>query len=683
MALINVACILAGQGRRVLAIDLDLEAPGISYLLARERPRSKAAKGFVDLIYDLLRGGERSALLGVHGKRKLLTYTAELALPEKLQTAAGGTLRIMPAGQIDENYEERRQAIDIHRLYREKKGEPIILYLRSLIENSGEFDYVLIDSRTGFADEAGISVRELADHLVILHGLNHQNIEGTARFLERFRRRVKRAESMNVAFVASPIPLGEDDLCDERIRRAELRFRNALQRPVRLDLQIPYHPRLALDETPFIFRRTQGALHLSYSKIEARVREFNNDTVSEWSNRVRKFTQEDRPDEVIHAIERLSTLSLTDAQWLARRAAEEHKGQPSFLNYWEFWTSRFGRDKIALSAAVDHFKRLKQQDRVETLYAEMLRRAENRADVHTEIANYYWHDRRKLSRAHHLFKRAIRLSPNDARILCNFGDFLVAERQDLASALRFYRRAIKASPKYTRAYRQLASLLARRRRYAEAERQYRLALRIEPEEPWTNNALGWFLGEKGKLREAERLLRKAVELSKRNSGFYGTLANFLWLLAKKPREAKQVYQRVIAIDPSDANNAGNFAAFQLVHGAQREANKQIAEAWNLAYHGITQVAAEVAFYRALVLRSEEKDNAIALGYLKHMLKSGFERGWWRFDDVLQKFAGNLDRNEMIFYRALSQAILDQSKISRLERLEHWQIIKAKPLGRKI
>src|SRR5205807_859113 len=141
-------------------------------------------------------------------------------------------------------------------------------------------------------------------------------------------------------------------------------------------------------------------------------------TVSDWTNRARKFIQEDRADDVIHSIERLATLSLTEAKWLMRRAADEHKGKNSFLIYWDFWVSRFGRDKAALSSAIDHFKRLKRQDRVEKLYRELLRRSDAQGDTFDEAALYYWRDH-KLSRAHKLFKHAIRLSANDPRILCN------------------------------------------------------------------------------------------------------------------------------------------------------------------------------------------------------------------------------------------------------------------------
>ena len=42
MALINTAAILAGRGFRVLVIDLDLEAPGISYLTSTDSDPSQS-----------------------------------------------------------------------------------------------------------------------------------------------------------------------------------------------------------------------------------------------------------------------------------------------------------------------------------------------------------------------------------------------------------------------------------------------------------------------------------------------------------------------------------------------------------------------------------------------------------------------------------------------------------------
>ena len=686
MALINSACLLAGHGRRVLAIDLDLEAPGISYLLQREKPDAKPTKGFVDFIYDLLSQGEKSPLVLAGKQKAFLKYTSELHLPESLQRKPGGVLRIMPAGRIDSGYEKRRQAIDIHRLYLEQKGEPIIRHLRNLIIESGQFDYVLIDSRTGFADEAGISVRDLADHLIVLHGLNHQNLEGTARFLERLKDRVSRLDEMKIAFVASPIPLGEDDLCERRIQAATECFSKSLKRPVQVDLQIPYHPRLALDETPFIFRRTQGALHKAYGDIEHQIRLFNADTSSEWSNRFRKYLKEENADGAIECIKKLATLDDERAKFQARRAVDESTGKELFEQYWDFYVSKVGRDVSSLSAAIEHYKKTEQKDRVENIYREMLPLVSNDADKLNDIARFFWHDRMNASEAERLFKQALKISPQNARILCNFGTFEQNQRKNYKQAAQLYRRAILAKPEYSRANILLGIVMEDHgKKYAAAEKQYRAAITKSPQDSGALRRLAWLLEKrKRKLDEAERLMRRSVEYDKQNPGSVGSLATFLWRSRGNYPDARKLYNRALALDPSNDNNTANFAGFLLARGDMEEAGKQILEAWALCCQQPSQVSAEILFYRCVWLKLHGKADMIPLGHLKHLFIVGYERGQWWFDDVLRRLnSRKISSTDFQFYTALSNAILNNSKVKQLDAYGCWSKVKALPLAKTI
>ena len=66
MALINVAGILAGRGFRVLALDMDLEAPGISYLTQEEGEQTAENRsGFVDLLADACSRGTEADLFAL------------------------------------------------------------------------------------------------------------------------------------------------------------------------------------------------------------------------------------------------------------------------------------------------------------------------------------------------------------------------------------------------------------------------------------------------------------------------------------------------------------------------------------------------------------------------------------------------------------------------------------------
>lgn len=196
MALINTAGILAGRGFRVLVIDLDLEAPGLSYLnpdapadslLESNSQRPPVQPGFVDLLNDARERGEEADMFQMSAQDLANRYTQPYHLPDELREFKDGSLHIMPAGRIDGGYAQRLDALKLHQLYEEGLGEPLIRAFKKKFAEADLYDYVLVDSRTGFSDEAGICTRDLADHLMILSGLNRQNVEGTCEFLKALR----------------------------------------------------------------------------------------------------------------------------------------------------------------------------------------------------------------------------------------------------------------------------------------------------------------------------------------------------------------------------------------------------------------------------------------------------------------------------------------------------------------
>ncbi len=297
MALVNVACILAGRGRRVLMIDFDLEAPGLTTLvLKRLRVEGKGCPaGLVDLIRDVLTDPANSALAD---KKNPIRYAQEYVCslnPENLIRVEGGKLDLMPCGRLDASYEERLYAIDFAELYAEGIGQPLFKHLKNLIRDSKLYDYILIDSRTGFSDEGGISTRDLADHIVLLMGLNRQHIEGTVRFLTRLK--ASGWKEGQVVFVLSPIPIGYEELRAERTAYAKKAIEEKTGFKAEFDLRIPYHPRLALDEEPFVYDWTGTNLFGAYESVCEKLQELAEDTPLMWLQRALKAFKDEQLDE--------------------------------------------------------------------------------------------------------------------------------------------------------------------------------------------------------------------------------------------------------------------------------------------------------------------------------------------------------------------------------------------------
>jgi MinD-like ATPase involved in chromosome partitioning or flagellar assembly len=154
--LANIAVLLARWGYRVLAIDWDLEAPGLHHYFAPILPRQPKG-GVIDLAYDFLDGAEKPA-----------AHAIRLELEE-------GTLALLAAGRDDDAYTGRLQRIDWADLYERGFADFLERCRETWTKN---YDFVLIDSRTGISDIAGICTAHLPDRLVLLFTANDQSVNG-------------------------------------------------------------------------------------------------------------------------------------------------------------------------------------------------------------------------------------------------------------------------------------------------------------------------------------------------------------------------------------------------------------------------------------------------------------------------------------------------------------------------
>ncbi|MEV6236794.1 P-loop NTPase [Lentzea sp. NPDC051838] len=157
--LANTAVLLARWGYRVLAVDWDLEAPGL-HLYFRPHLSEMPSSGVVDLAYDFVQKVEYPA-----------THTVRVEVE-------GGVLDLMAAGKVvddrlDPSYAPRMQEINWEALYEEGFAE---FLEERRAEWIAKYDFVLIDSRTGVSDIASICTAQLPDRLVVVFTANDQNL---------------------------------------------------------------------------------------------------------------------------------------------------------------------------------------------------------------------------------------------------------------------------------------------------------------------------------------------------------------------------------------------------------------------------------------------------------------------------------------------------------------------------
>lgn len=258
MALANVAWIMASQGLRVLAVDWDLEAPGLqSYfhpLLTDPELRD------TDGLINMLRAYQAAVLLPgqespppddswFRDTVNLDPYVVGLGL----QFEEGGRLDFLPAGRQNAVYSNAVTSFNWHHFYERLGGGIFLQALRE--EMIGRYDYVLVDSRTGVSDSSGICTVLLPDVVVMCFAFNTQNIKGAV----DVARSVDRSDIRPIRLM--PVPMRVEDAERERLNIARLYARESFAPylgwvPEGLgerywgDVEIPYKAYFAYEEIP-------------------------------------------------------------------------------------------------------------------------------------------------------------------------------------------------------------------------------------------------------------------------------------------------------------------------------------------------------------------------------------------------------------------------------------------------
>ena len=240
LALSNVAWILASAGKRVLVMDWDLEAPGLHryfkpFLIDHELAGSD---GLMDLIdnyaTEAIRPPAEGEPLAPDWWKPLADFENYVLAVDFDGFPPGGRIDLLPAGRQSDTYAVKVSAFNWQNFYDRLGGGGFLEEVRSLARQ--RYDYVLVDSRTGVSDTAGISTAQMPDSLVVCFTYNNQSIKGAAAVaasaratqaalsLERARRLQARSdgslEDTPAPFRIFPIPMrvhdGERDRLESR-----------------------------------------------------------------------------------------------------------------------------------------------------------------------------------------------------------------------------------------------------------------------------------------------------------------------------------------------------------------------------------------------------------------------------------------------------------------------------------
>ncbi|MFF0449181.1 FxSxx-COOH system tetratricopeptide repeat protein [Streptomyces sp. NPDC004609] len=279
MALANTAWILAANGKRVLAVDWDLEAPGLHRFFHPFLDPSTlgATTGIIDLITEYAWAAITPDTVrrdDWHTDYARIQPHAVSLTPESLgwEFPDGGTLDFVSAGRQNREYSATVSTFDWDNFYDRLGGGLFFDALRD--DMKANYDYVLIDSRTGLSDIADICTVHLPDVLVDCFTLSDQSIDGAASVARQIDERYG-GRGIKIYPVPMRIDEGEKEKADAGRALARVKFDRFPSGLAGDELtaywgavEIPYRPYYAYEETLATFGDEAGLTNSLLSAFE-------------------------------------------------------------------------------------------------------------------------------------------------------------------------------------------------------------------------------------------------------------------------------------------------------------------------------------------------------------------------------------------------------------------------------
>ncbi len=684
LAAANVAYTLAGSGRHVLLIDMDLEAPGLSSFLDRnnelEPPRGPRQSDVLTLLTELVTanwtGGDPETIV------QNLPPISSFSRPVTAEKLAKLTPKLGELGRLDvlglddkRNYTDRLAALGLHGMPQDQLVS-LSRLLRRYLKSSRfphrpfwrekfqppiltPYDYIIVDSRTGLTEIGGLCVGPLADRLVVFTGLNDQNVHGTLMFLKEVgltpAARPTDAEPWDdddspastadlgtvgpkpTMIVASPVPAGEIEAKQKRLKEIESRLGVVPQ-------QISYHPQMALLESIFVRDYPDEYLASQYGNLTDRVQSLVGDNADYLVSELNSFFAKDTYQDWTRATE--TAIRLAPLQPDLARAF-----LPTLANH------------LASASPDDSSLRvnalLSQEPPVRPValnnWGNALM-AQAKGKTGEEATHLY-------TAATEKYAETVRLQPDDANVLNNWGNALSAQArvktgaeadQFYTAATEKYAEAVRLRPDHADALNNWGTALADQARaktgeeadhlYAAAIEKYTNAVRLRPDHADALKNWGTALTDqaRGKTGEdadhlyaaATENYAKAVSLRSDDADLYYNWAIALSLRAKgKPGEeadqlhaaATEKYAAAVQLRPDHVGTLSNWGNALLNHASQKlrepGAEAYANELLDSAHSKLLQAGLE-GLYNLACLHAIRKDVPPSISALTEAQNSG-------------------------------------------------------------
>jgi tetratricopeptide (TPR) repeat protein len=559
MGALNMAWALTEMGRRVVLIDADLHAPGLTMSKHFDFEKKKLKYGG---IFEYIKAYlDRD----VKPKPPIKNYANFV-----MEGDQGAVLHFIPVADLRKPYNP--SDIPWKKLEKPANIQRFIAHFRKDLEDSLDPDYVLIDARTGFTEIGGLFTSKLPDIVVLFTGLNEQNRCGTEWVLQL----LKENSAQDLMVVFSPVPEGEEDLKKERLEKARRIFEKALPQENRPAFaSIPYHPRAALLEEIFVRDWPETMIAEAYRRLKEHLVGLNDDDVEtiiiKTHPEMRRLDSEktlqtlEKHENRFKGIKEFSKILIDCLKWNDRRFYFEGKFKESI----SFLDRILEIEPKNVEALVNKGAALLKIDRNKEAIATVDRALEiepknvgalvNKGVALGELGRY--------KEAIAMFNRALEIEPKDVNTLYNKGvslGKLDRHKEEIAA----YDRALEIEPKYVEALLNKGVTLGKLGSHKQAITMFDRALEIKPKDVRALDNKGITLSKIGRHADAIKTLMTALKLEPNNPNVLYNLA-CTNSLSGRSSEAIKYLKRAVILDSKYIRMAADDSDFDSLRSDPR------------------------------------------------------------------------------------------------------------------
>lgn len=266
-AIANVAVSLARKGYDIVVVDMDLESPGLHTYFAPDDEQEWSDEALVHTpgVLDFL---EQAAQIPEQ-EPSLAPYLRPCVHRQLHQDS--GSIRLLLPGRLDSSYANRVASFSWERFYEARLGYEFVEVMRRQLVESGA-DFVLLDSRTGTTEVAGICTFQLPDVVVAMTAPHRQGIEGIGFVAKKIAEArtsgaTKRVREL-VLLLSRVEEDSELDLREYWVRRAR-QYIGDINATILFDQhqRIPYEARAAFGEPIVVGNPTSSYLADAYERL--------------------------------------------------------------------------------------------------------------------------------------------------------------------------------------------------------------------------------------------------------------------------------------------------------------------------------------------------------------------------------------------------------------------------------